>query len=86
MDIWPVCYGLPGDKRRWIGLINFGHDVADDCTLWIAPGKGPVSFVDDKGRLRAVPPKYVTRRAGRIGIRLYGEHRLNGLDVRLFVL
>ncbi|GEM_PF-5207771 len=85
MDIWPVSYSVPGDVRCWVGLINFGHDVADDCMLWVT-GKGPVKFVDDKGKLRPVPPACVVRKGARTGIRLTRDHRLNGLDVRLFVV
>jgi hypothetical protein len=85
MDVWPVSYSMPGEKRRWIGLINFGHDSADDCTLWVA-GKGPVSFVDEKGKLRPVSWKYISRPNGGTAIRLAGDHALHGLDVRLFAV
>jgi hypothetical protein len=86
-DVWPLAYKLERDGRTWVGLMNFGHDEVNDATCWIAGfSKAKVSFVNAKGKLQRIPPKYIRTTNGQIGVSLADEHAVKPLDVQMFVV
>lgn len=86
-DVWPLAYKLDGDGRTWVGLMNFGHDEVNDAICWIAGvNKAKVSFVNAKGKLQRISPRYIRTANGRIGVSLADEHAVKPLDVQMFVV
>jgi len=86
-DVWPLVYRCKNDPRIWLGLINFGHDPADDvCCRVAADGPAVIRYVNDKGQLCRLASRYVSPAKGRLVIRLCDDHAVNAFDVRLFVI
>jgi hypothetical protein len=86
-DVWPQLYKMDRDPRCWVGLINFGHDAADDVTCWIGySGKARVRFVDRRGQLQPIASRYLRRRDGQVGVVLRGDHAVQAFDTMLLVV
>ena len=87
MDIWPILYKVDNDNRSWIGLINFGHDEANDMTLHVKTrGMSKVRFVNEKGTLTQIPKKYLNFKKGLLRISFSADYSVKPFDTMLLVI
>ena len=86
-DVWPLLYRVERDDNYRVGLINFGHDPADDVSFQLTwEGPAHVHYLDDKGRLCLLDPRCIQQQEKQLSIELRGKHAVKPFDVRLFII
>jgi len=86
-DVWPIVYRVEVNDRCWVGMINCGHDPADDVSFHLAlEGLHRIQYLDDKGKLCPLDPRYIHQQEKQLTIELCDKHAVKPFDVRLFII